>query len=807
MEEHDELIANVYDVFESNPEAQYTVDTLARIMHMSGAAAFKNIVKVVTELENDHHIVVINDNRYQLAPLDEVVTGVFHAHEKGFGFVSYDPDQQDVFIPKGKSDTAIDGDTVVVTLVRGGNPWKKKGPEGYISGVVERKITRLVGEFFQYSDAEVAKTGMIGYAQSHEKKLSQYSIFLSSEGVHPQMGDMVLLEITQYPTAQTPTQMQGIVLKTLGNKNEPGVDILSIVYDHGLHDEFPQEVLDQANAIPDTVQPEDKVNRKDITDQPMVTIDGDDSKDFDDAVAVWRLPNGNFHLGVSIADVSHYVTEGSPLDQEAYDRSFSTYLADRVIPMLPFRLSNGICSLNPGVERLTLTCDMEIDDQGQIVKHTIYPSVMKSAARMTYNNVNKIIQDRDPALREQYSQLTDMFDTMGELHEILFNMRHRRGAIDFEDTEAKIIVDKDSKPVDIVLRERGTAERMIESFMLAANETVAKEYYLQHVPFLYRVHETPDQDRIQSFYEFVSAFGIHPKGGTENVQPKALQDILAQVAGTPEEAVVNTMMLRSLKQAHYSDELLGHFGLAAKYYTHFTSPIRRYPDLIVHRMIHQYAQSGEGQAEKDKWHKVLPDIAEQTSTQERKSVDTERDVDDLLKTEYMEKHVDEEFDAVIASVTSFGMFIALPNTVEGLVHISTIGDDFYSFDDKQLALLGRSTHKMYRIGQAVKVKLVSANVTLRQLNFELVLSPEEQKRADQRKERMAQYGNSGNYSGPRKTMNGPRHRPGNNRSNQRRNNNNNNNRTNTNSASDDGFNRPRIVQSNKHGNGKSNQRH
>lgn len=803
MNEHDELIANVYDIFGSHPETQYTVETLAKIMHLGGAAAFKNIVKVLTELENDKRITPQGNDRYQLTPIDEVVTGVFHGHEKGFGFVSYDDEQPDIFIPKGKTDTAIDGDTVVVTMVGPGNPWKKKGPEGYISGVVERKITRLVGEFIQYSDAEAKKTGQVGYASSHEKKLAQYVIFLSNEGIHPQMGDMVLVEITKYPTAKTPTQMEGVVLKTIGNKNEPGVDILSIVYDHGLHDEFPQEVLDQANSIPDTVQPEEKIGRRDITDQPMVTIDGDDSKDFDDAVAVWKMDNGHYHLGVSIADVSHYVTEGSPLDKEAYDRGTSTYLADRVIPMLPFRLSNGICSLNPGVERLTLTCDMEIDGEGHVVKYDIYPSVMKSAARMTYNNVNKIIEDRDPALREQYAKLDDMFDTMGELHKILFAMRHRRGAIDFEDTEAKIIVDENSKPVDIVLRERGTAERMIESFMLAANETVAEAYYKKHVPFLYRVHETPDEDRIQSFYEFVSAFGIHPKGGTENVKPKALQDLLAQVEGTPQEAVVNIMMLRSLKQAHYSDELLGHFGLAAEYYTHFTSPIRRYPDLFVHRMIHEYAANGTTQKEKDKFHEILPDVALQCSTQERKAVDTERDVDDLLKTEYMADQVDQEFDAVVASVTSFGMFIALPNTVEGLVHISTIGDDFYSFDEKQLALIGRSTHKMYRIGQDVKVKLVTANVTLRQLTFELVLSPEDQQRADQRQKRMAQYGNSGNYSGPRKTTGGKPNFRGNNNNNRGNRNTNNNNG----GKSDDGFNRPRVVRSNNSNNHRRNQNH
>ena len=494
---------------------------------------------------------------------------------------------------------------------------------------------------------------------------------------------------------------------------------MSIVAEHDVRTEWPEEAMKQANAIPDHVIPEDKKERVDITDQPAVTIDGDDSKDFDDAVVLWKLPNGNYHLGVHIADVSHYVTENSPLDQEAYARGNSTYLVDRVIPMLPFRLSNGICSLNEGVERLVLSCDMEITPEGKRVGYKIYPSVMKSHGRLTYNKVNKTLAGELDGLEEKYHKLSSMLKEMAQLHDVLYKKRHERGAIDFEEPEAKIIVDEKGKPIDIVLHQRGTAEKMIESFMLMANETVAEDYYRKHVPFLYRVHETPDGERIKNFFEFCSAFGLNIKADPNNVKPIDLQKVVTKTEGTPEEAVVQMMMLRSLKQAHYAEEDLGHFGLAAQYYTHFTSPIRRYSDLMVHRMIHEYADQGTGEEIQSHFSDRLPEVADQTSTQERVSIDTEREVNDLKMTEYMADQVGEHFDAVVSSVTSFGMFIQLPNTVEGLVHISNLTDDFYSFDEKTLTLTGRGTHKKYKIGMPIKVTLINANVEQHQLDFEI----------------------------------------------------------------------------------------
>lgn len=734
MTQFERLQSEVLEVFQNHPNQKYTVQEVNDQIGLKGANAFKKVVKCIAQLEGAGRIQISNKGKFKLSEEKQTITGTFRANERGFGFVAIaDSDDPDIFIPKEAKHTAIDGDEVEVQIVRDGDPWRNRGPEGAVTQILTRKITSMVGDFKQYSDAEVQKTGFVGYIQSREKKLSAIPVFLSDKGLHPQMGDIVLADITDYPSEDRPGQMRGLAVKIIGNKNDPGVDIESQVYAHGLHIDFPQEVLDQTNKIPDHVLDSDKKGRRDITDQPVITIDGDDSKDFDDAVVAWKMDNGHYHLGVHIADVSYYVTEQSALDQEAFDRGTSVYLADRVVPMIPFRLSNGICSLNPDEERLAMSCDMEIDAKGHVVASDIYPSVIKSHARMTYNNVNKLLNHEAPELETQYADLLPMLELMAELHGILFDMRHRRGAIDFEDPEASIIVDENSRPIDIVLRERGTSERMIESFMLAANETVAETWYKKDVPFLYRVHETPDEDRVKTFFEFVSAFGIKGVGSSKDVKPKMLQDVLSQVKDTPEESVVNIMLLRSMKQAHYSDELLGHFGIGAQYYTHFTSPIRRYPDLIVHRLIHSYLMNGTGEKQQEHWKEKLPEIAEQTSIQERKAVDTERDVDDLLKTQYMEGRVNEEFDAVVSSVTSFGMFVALDNTVEGLIHISTIQDDYYSYNERSMTLVGEHTHKMFKIGQPIRVKLIRADVKQRQLDFEIVLSEDEKKKVQERK--------------------------------------------------------------------------
>ncbi|MFC0290577.1 ribonuclease R [Bombilactobacillus bombi] len=732
--EKNKLISDVLEVFRQYPERKYTAQQITDFLRLHGTTAYNRVLKALAVLEGEDKIAVNNNNQFKLAPINQTVTGNFRANDRGFGFVRYDEEEPDIFIAKPNTLHAINDDEVEVKIIKPANPWGDNGAEGKITKIIDHGVKQLVGEFMPYSDVQAQKTGLIGYVHSYEKKLANNPVFIKSNGLVPQMGDMVQVEIESYPNDQFPRSMMGIALKTLGNKNAPGVDEMTIVYQNDVKDEFPPEVLQEAQTIPDKLQPQDWQGRRDNTKQQVVTIDGDDSKDFDDAVTVWKLENGNYHLGVHIADVTHYVKPDSWLDKEAYERGTSTYLVDRVIPMLPFRLSNGICSLNPGEDRCTLTCDMEINADGKVVHHEIYPSVIRSHARLTYNNVNKILAG-DEQLRTKYQELVPMLEEMAQLHDILFNMRHHRGAIDFEETEAQIIVDENGKPLDIKLRERGTSEKMIESFMLAANETVAEHYNKMHVPFLYRVHEQPDGDKVKNFFEIASSFGLSVPGNANDVTPKMFQAVLEKVAGKPQETVITTMLLRSLQQAKYSPDPLGHFGLAATYYTHFTSPIRRYPDLMVHRMIHSYADEGTELPIQDKWDEQLPEVAVHTSACERKSIDVERTVDDLKKAEFMMDKVGQEYDGVINSVMSFGMFVSLENTVEGLVHISNMLDDYYEYHEKELSLVGKSTHKTYTMGDPIKVRLIRADAQQRQVDFEPVLTAEEQERADAEKQR------------------------------------------------------------------------
>lgn len=720
MAQNEHVLAGVLEIFRHNPQKKFKVAGLERIAKKDRIANFTELIKALTFLEQEKKIVTNGNGEYQLATLDTEVEGQFRANEKGFGFVRLDDENaEDVFIGIDNTAYALDGDRVLVKIIADGNPWNGKGPEGKVKQILERGVESLVGEFHPLSDVQVKMSGFSGYVISSNKRFKNYRVYASKAGITPQMGDMVKISIKDYPNEDAPEMMTGAIIETIGNKNDPGVDIMSIVASHDIRVEWPEEAMKQANEIPDHIEESEIGNRVDIRDQPAVTIDGDDSKDFDDAVVVWKLPNGNYHLGVHIADVAHYVKENSPLDKEAFERGNSTYLVDRVIPMLPFRLSNGICSLNEGVDRLVLSCDMEVTPEGKRVNYSIHPSVMRSHGRLTYNKVNEALAKSADELEEKYAKLQPMLKDMAKLHEALYNQRHNRGAIDFEEPEAKIIVDEKGKPVDIVLHERGTAEKMIESFMLLANETVAEAFFKKHVPFLYRVHETPDAERMQSFFEFTSALGLNIKADPNDIKPLDLQKVVTKTLGTPEEAVVQMVMLRSLKQAHYSDQPLGHFGIAAEFYTHFTSPIRRYSDLMVHRMIHEYTDSNLAEEVQDHFKPLLPEVAEQTSTQERRSIDTEREVNDLKMTEFMADRVGDHFDAVVSSVTSFGMFIQLPNTVEGLIHISNLTDDFYNFDEKTLTLTGRGTHRTFKIGMPIKVTLINANVEQHQLDFEI----------------------------------------------------------------------------------------
>ncbi|RGK46241.1 ribonuclease R [Ligilactobacillus ruminis] len=719
--EKEKIIEKLLARFKECPSQEFTVRELAEGLKMNDSVSFKFVVQAIVQMEHDKQITLNQNGAFTLAQDNSLpkFTGIFHANDRGFGFVTVDPEQPDFFINPTQTLSALNGDEVEVEMLTPGDEASGKRPDGKVVAIVEHNLTQVVGSFFVDSDATYP-TGILGEIHLKDKKLAAYRFLLEDNGLHPVEGEVVLADITAYPDPHVPGILKGVAVKVIGNVNDPGIDILQIVYQHKIPSEFPEEVMEQVAKIPDHVTEEEMKGRRDIRDQQLVTIDAIESKDLDDAVTAWKLPNGNYHLGVHIADVSHYVTPGTPLDDEAFSRGTSVYLTDRVIPMLPAKLSNGICSLNPKVDRLALSCDMEITPEGEIIAHEIYPSVIKTTERMTYIAINKILESHDEKTMERYKDLVPMFETMGELHKILLKMRKRRGAIEFEENEAKIIVDEKGHAIDIELRERGTSERMVESFMLAANETVAAHFNKANVPFLYRIHETPKEEKIKRFFELLSAIGVEATGSTHDITPKMLQNILKKVAGRPEEAVVSVMLLRSMQQAKYSPEPLGHFGIAATDYTHFTSPIRRYPDLMVHRMAHYYAEHGLSENSQAVFRDELPEVATHCSQMERRAIDAERDTDAMKKAEYMADHVGEEFDAMVSSVTKFGMFVELDNTVEGLIHISEIGDDYYVFVEKHMALVGRNKHKTYRIGQPVRVKLLDVNVEQKEINFKLL---------------------------------------------------------------------------------------
>lgn len=704
---------------EESDKKSFSMAELSQELSLNNGDDFKVLVQTIATMEREKSIVFTKTGNIQL-PLKEVlVEGVFRANERGFGFVSIEGEENDIYIGKDHTNFALNGDTVKIDIISSANQLEGKTSEGKVKEIVKRSMTQVVGEFVAYGEEERQETDLYGYVVPQDKKLNNYKIFIAAEGIQPVEGTVCVVEVTHYPEPAYPNALEGLIKQTVGHKNDPGMDILSIVMQHGIPTKFPDDVLDHADAIPDTISDGDIEGRRDLRQQTLVTIDGADAKDLDDAVTVKLLPNGHYFLGVHIADVSHYVTEGSPMDIEAYERATSVYLTDRVIPMIPHRLSNGICSLNPKVPRLAMSCEMEIDETGQVVSYEIFESVIQTTERMTYTAVNEILEDENPETMTTYEKLVPMFKEMGDLHHILETMRLERGAISFEDREAKILVDEAGHPVDIELRSRGIGERLIESFMLMANETVAKHYCNLKLPFIYRIHEQPKVDKVQKFFEFITNFGIVVRGTKEDISPKELQKVLNQVKEKPEEAVINKMLLRSMQQARYSEDSVGHYGLAADYYSHFTSPIRRYPDLIVHRLIKSYIKQPVSEETKEKWASHLPDIAVHSSQMERRAVEAERDTDSLKKAEFMVDKVGLEFDGVIGSVTKFGMFIELPNTVEGLIHVNQL-PEYFHFVESHLALVGERSGTTYKIGQKVVIKVTKADPVTREVDFELV---------------------------------------------------------------------------------------
>lgn len=700
-----------------------SMEELAEVLNMRKSEDYKLLVQTVAQLEREKAVEFNKKGRIKLPFQPIEVEGIFRRNERGFGFVTIDPEEPDVFIPKDATNFAMDGDIVMIDIQKTADLFSDRGAEGRVVSIKERKIQQLVGEFTAFDVDEIAESDLFGYVTPKDKKSAQFKVFIAAEGVQPVDGSIVIVEITHYPEKGYATSLEGLVTKVIGHKNDPGMDILSIVIAQGIPTAFPEDVQTASEEVPDKISEEDLIGRRDLRDQQIVTIDGADAKDLDDAVTVRKLDNGNYFLGVHIADVSYYVTENGLLDKEAFERGTSVYLTDRVIPMIPQRLSNGICSLNPQVPRLTMSCEMEIDSNGTIVHHEIFQSVIQTTERMTYTAVNEILAEENAETTKRYQALVPMFQLMKELHQILEARRNQRGAINFEDREAKILVDPEGHPLDIELRERGVGERLIESFMLAANETVAEHFNRLKLPFIYRIHEQPKEEKMQRFFDFAAALGILVKGTKNTITPKDLQQVIQEVENKPEAAVINTMLLRSMQQARYSEDNYGHYGLAAEYYTHFTSPIRRYPDLIVHRLIRSYGQD-QSETVKEKWAESLPEIADHSSKMERRAVEAEREVDSMKKAEYMAEKVGEEFDGIISSVTKFGIFIELPNTVEGMIHLNELKQDYFHFIENQLALVGERTRQTFKIGQKVRVKVTKSDPVTREIDFELLEAEE-----------------------------------------------------------------------------------
>ncbi|MFC0559384.1 ribonuclease R [Halalkalibacter alkalisediminis] len=698
-------------------EKPLSVKEIEEAFNIEGGDEFKNLVKSLNELEDRGLIVRTRTDRYGIPEKMNLVRGRVQGHAKGFAFIIPEVEgMDDVYVTSGDMNSAMNGDTVLVRLNQ-----KSSGsrPEGQVIRIIERGTTEVVGLF---SDQK-----SYGFVVADDKRIAN-DIFIPKENINGAVeGHKVVVKITKYPEGRM--SAEGEVIQVLGHKNDPGMDIVSIIYKHGIPIEFPDEVIDQANSVPDTIDPADLKDRRDLRHETIVTIDGADAKDLDDAVHVRKLDNGNYLLGVSIADVTHYVKEGSPIDLEAADRATSVYLVDRVIPMIPHRLSNGICSLNPKVDRLTLTCEMEIDSNGHVVKHEIFQSVIKTTERMTYFDVNKILVDKDVETRSNYESLVPFFEEMEELAAILRKKRFERGAIDFDFKEAKVLVDEEGKATDVVLRTRSVAEKLIEEFMLAANETVAEHFHWLKLPFVYRIHEDPDAEKLGKFLEFITNFGYVVRGNANTVHPRALQKLLEEIKGEPEETVISTVMLRSMQQAKYDTNSLGHFGLSTEFYTHFTSPIRRYPDLLVHRLIREYLIKGNvDEATQERMNAKLPDLTRHSSEMERRAVEAERDTDSVKKAQYMEDKIGETFTGMISGVTNFGMFVELENTIEGLVHVSYLTDDYYHYDQKQYAMIGERTGKTFRIGDEIEVKVTNVNVDEASIDFEVVgMKPRERR--------------------------------------------------------------------------------
>ena len=642
-------------------------------------------------------------------PEANLCVGEFMATQRGFGFVRVEGEEEDIFIPETYCSNAFHGDTVKVRLNgHGGSHGRRK--EGEIIQIIKRGVQTVVGTF--------ERNNKVTFVIPDNGKMKK-DIYIPKDGTLDAVdGHKVVVELTDYGSdSRSP---EGRVIQILGHQNDPGVDILSIVKAFGLPEEFPEDVMRQVAEIPDTVDFSDLGGRVDIRKLDTVTIDGEDAKDLDDAITIEKKEDGSYELGVHIADVSHYVTENSPLDREAVNRGTSVYLVDRVIPMLPHKLSNGICSLNAGEDRLALSCFMTFDAKGQIKSHRIAETVVNVTERMSYTDVNAILTHHEPAVCKRYEHLVPMFETMKELAVILRKNRKKKGSIDFDFPECKIYLDEKGHPVDIAPYDRNIATKIIEEFMLAANQVVAEEYFWMEIPFVYRTHEYPELEKIQDLARMTASFGHHIKVGQEEVHPREIQKLIEEIEGTEEEAFLSRLTLRSMKRAKYSTVNEGHFGLATQYYCHFTSPIRRYPDLQIHRIIKENIRHGIRGKRYEHYETILPEIARRSSDRERLADDAEREVDKMKKAEYMQDHIGEVFAGVVSGVTAWGIYVELQNTVEGMVRLADMSDDQYDFEEEKYRVIGHYTGREYRMGQKVFIRVVSVDKLTRTIDFAMI---------------------------------------------------------------------------------------
>ena len=669
----------------------------------------KELIKTLNDMEENLKVYRTKKEGYVLFNNSHLKTGTIQTNKKGFGFVDIEGDD-DVFIAPTNMNGAIHGDKVIVEIT---SP-KGIDLEGKIIKIVERKSDQLVGEVYFRKNKPFIKLD--------DDRVKLYIEIDKKKTLGAVEGSKVVVKLT---TQVNNNSYKGEIIKILGHKNDPGVDILSITNSLGIPDTFSDELMNEVNGLPEEVLEIDWKNRIDLRNEMIFTIDGDDTKDIDDAISINKLDNGNYKLGVHIADVSYYVRPNTVLDDEAYLIGTSVYLADRVIPMLPHKLSNGICSLNPGVDRLTLSCTMEIDRNGNIINHDIFESVIKSRIQMTYKKVNKVIEEN--IVPEGYEEYAESLKEMKLLADLLRKNKIKRGYIDFDIDESKIIVDEIGKAIDITLRERGAGEKLIEDFMIAANETVATHVNNMELPFIYRIHGEPNAEKIQKFLKFVGILGYQINGQVDKITPRAMQELLDQLREKKEFPLLSGLLLRSMQKAVYDTNNIGHFGIASKCYTHFTSPIRRYPDTMVHRLLHTYVFDNKTDNETVGFYsRELPVIAENTSICERRSVECERAVDDMKKAEYMMDHIGEEFDGMISSVMNFGMFVELPNLIEGLVKLESLRKEFYTFDETTFTIRSSKDARGYRLGDNIRVRVVAADKEKRTIDFEVVKNGDKQ---------------------------------------------------------------------------------